>query len=131
MSVSVEVGKAIPFEEFWGWIKHHANCILRVGSGDAFLYDHESLHWALEEDPDGNPNVLQILGKVVVGEMVLDVHDALFVQAAPDKESEEPGQFIFEIIGGPREEPYPLYHFLLTHGFEGEQGSSHAAMLKH
>jgi hypothetical protein len=131
MGVNIQVGSAIPFQQFWGWLKQHANCLLRAGSVDAFLYDHESLHWQLEEDGDGNPNVLQVLGKVVVAELVIETNEILFVQAIPDKESEQPGQFVFEVVGGPREEPYPLYHFLLTHGFEGEERSSHPLSLKH
>lgn len=130
MSVGVQVGQAIAFDQFWAWLKLHTNCILRAGTVECFLYDHEALHWQLEEDPDGNPNLLLILGKVVIGELVLETNEVLYVQVSRDKGTEEP-QFIFEVVGGPREEPYPLYQFVLTHGFEGEEAASHPPALKH
>lgn len=130
MSVTVQSGAAIPFDEFWTWLKQHPNCILRAGNADCFLYDHDSFHWQIEEDADRNPNVLLLFGKTVVGEIVLDTRDVLFVQAVPDKESEEPGQFVFEVIGGSREEPFALYHFLMSHGVEGE-ATGHQPSLKH
>ena len=130
MSVSIEVGRAIQFETFWAWLKQHMNCILRAGTSEAFLYDHESLHWQLEEDPDGNPNAILVLGKVVIAELLIEANEILFVQITPDKSGEEP-QYLFELFGGPREEPYPLYHFVLTHGFEGEEASAHPPALKH
>jgi hypothetical protein len=130
VSVTVQSGAAIPFEEFWVWLKQHPNCLLRAGSTDTFLYDHENFHWQFEEDADRNPNVLLVFGKTVVGELLIDTQDVLFVQAMPDKDSEQPGQFVFEVIGGSREEPFPVYHFLLTHGLEGEM-TRHQPVLKH
>jgi hypothetical protein len=61
--------------------------------------------------------------------MVLDVREVLFVQATPDAEGGEPGQFLFEVVGGAREEPQALYNFLVAHGFEDEGG--HQGQLKH
>ena len=130
MSVGVEAGKAIPFDQFWSWLKQHTNCLLRAGTDECLLYDHEALHWQIEDDPDGNPNLLLILGKAVVGEVILETNEILFVQPSLDKSAEEP-QYVFEVVGGPREEPYPLYHFVLTHGFEGEEATSHPSSLKH
>ncbi len=129
MSVTVKAGTAIPFERFWRWLREHPNCILRAGTLDCGLYDHETLHWHLDEDEDRNPVVQLIAGKVLVGELVLDIRDLLFVQATPDTESEPPGQYLFELIGGSQEEPYALYHFQMAHGIETEAG--HPGALKH
>ena len=104
MSVTVETGSTLTFEKFWRWVKRHPHCILRAGTADAFLYDQDDLHWRLDEDAARVPTV------------------QLFVQVTPDPEGEA-GQFLFEVIGGDAE-PYPVYHFLLAHGFE-EEGSGH------
>jgi hypothetical protein len=120
MSVRVQTGATLPFERFWRWLKQHSNCIVRAGTADAQLHDQEAFHWHLEEDSERNPLVQLIWGKLMVGEMALDVRDVLFVQATPDAEGGEPGQFLFELVGGSREEPYAVYHFLLAHGLEEE-----------
>ncbi len=127
MSVSVQTGTTVPFDEFWRWLKHHANCILRVGTPEVWLYDQEPFHWHLEEDGERNPVVQVYSGKNLVAELVLDVRDVAFVQATPDAEGGEPGQFLFELLGA-RDEPGAPYHFLLAHGLDEEQ--KHGA-LKH
>lgn len=118
MSVTVETGTTLAFDRFWRWLKRHTNCILRAGTPDAFLHDQDDLHWHLEEEEDHTPTVQLLRGKQIVGELVIDVRDVLFVQAVPDPEGEA-GQFVFELVGG-GEEPYAVYHFLLAHGFEEE-----------
>jgi len=120
VSVSVEAGTALGLEQFWRWLKDHPNCILRAGTQESYLYDHEQVHWHLGEDSDRNLVIQLIWGKQVIGEMVIVPRDVLFVQAAPDAESEEPGRFIFDLVGGSKEEPYSLYHFLMAHNYEGE-----------
>ena len=127
MSVTVQSGTTVPFEQFWRWLKHHANCILRAGTTDVWFYDQEAFHWHLEEDDDRNPVVQVYQGKAMIAELLIDARTVLFVQATPDTEGEA-GQFLFELVGGPQEEPAAVYHFLLAHAFEDEQ--KHGA-LKH
>jgi hypothetical protein len=115
----MESGTTLPFDRFWRWLKHHGNCIMRAGTGDTWLLDQEQFHWHLEEDESRNPVVQLVWGKLTVGEMVLDVRDALFVQATPDPDASEPGPYLFEVIGGGAE-PYAVYHFLLSHGLDEE-----------
>jgi hypothetical protein len=119
MPVSVESGTTLPFDRFWRWLKHHANCIVRAGTPDTWLLDQEAFHWHLEEDEQRNPVVQLVWGKHTVGEMVLDAREVLFVQATPDPDGTE-GHFLFELVGGPGE-PGAVYHFLLAHGLEGEE----------
>ena len=64
-----------------------------------------------------------------IGELVIDVRDVLYVEATPD-EGGEAGHFLFELVGGSKEEPYAVYHFILGHAFEGEGGHP-AGGLKH
>ncbi len=127
MSVTVETGATLAFDRFWRWLKRHASCILRAGTPDSFLYDQDDLHWHLDEDDDRVPTVQLMRGKQILGELVIEVREVLFVQAVPDPDGEQ-GQFVFELVGGGGDEPYPVYHFLLAHGFEEE--ASHRPVLK-
>ncbi len=120
MSVTVETGSSLAFDRFWRWLKHHANCIVRAGTADTFLHDQDAFHWHLEEDEERNPVVQLVSGKLLVAEMVLDVRDVLYVEARPETGGEA-GQFLFELVGGSREEPYAVYHFVVAHGFEDEE----------
>jgi hypothetical protein len=128
MPVTVETGATLPFDRFWRWLRRHANCILRAGTPDSFIYDADDLHWHLDEDEERVPTVQLMRGKQLLAEVVLETREVLFVQALPDPDGEQ-GQFVFELVGGGAgEEPYPLYHFVLAHGFDEE--APHHAQLK-
>lgn len=128
MPVTVETGSTLTFERFWRWLKRHPNCILRAGTPDAYLYDAEDLHWHLDEDEERTPTVQLMRGKQLLGELLLETREVLFVQAMPDPDGEQ-GQFVFELVGGAAgEEPYALYHFVLAHGFDEE--AQHRTQLK-
>lgn len=120
MSLSVEAGTAIEVDKFFKWLRQHANCILRAGSSGAFLYDHEQVHWHFEEDPDRNLVVQLVWGKNLVGEMIIVPREVLFVQATPDPDPDEGKQFLFELVGGGKDSPYALHHFLIAHAYEEE-----------
>ena len=105
MSVTVETGTTLAFDRFWRWLKHHANCIVRAGTVDTFIHDQEAFHWHLEEDEHRSPVVQVVSGKLLVAEMVLDVRDVLYVEATPEPDGGEAGQFLFELVGGSKEEP--------------------------
>ena len=128
MAVTVETGTTLAFDAFWRWLRQHANCILRAGTVDTYLYDQDAFHWQLEEDEERNPVVQLVWAKQLVAELVLDVRDVLYVEATPD-DAGEPGHFVFELMGGAKEEPYAVYHFVVAHAFEEEGG--HGDRLKH
>jgi hypothetical protein len=123
MALTVETGATLAFDKFWRWLKRHPHCILRAGTADSYLFDQDDLHWYLDEDEDRVPTVQLLRGKALLAEIAIDTRDILFVQAMPDPNSSEEGQHVFEVIGG-GDEPYPIYHFVLAHGFE-EEGSGH------
>ena len=127
MPVTVETGSTLSFDRFWRWLRRHANCILRAGTPDSFLYDADDLHWHLDEDEERVPTVQLLRGKQLLGELLIEMRDVLFVQAVPDPDGEQ-GQFVFELVGGGGDEPYALYHFLLAHGFDEE--AAHRPQLK-
>lgn len=118
----------LTFEAFWRWLQDHRNCLLHVGSSDVMLMDNELLHWDFFEEEDGTAVVQAIVGKSLVGEVIIERADILFVQASPDLEQPGSQAWNFELIGGSREENYPLFSFLVTHGMEGAQGHQ---QLKH
>ena len=128
MALTVQSGTTLTFERFWKWLKHHPNCILRAGTPDVWLYDQDDLHWHLEEDPERHPSVQLVRGKQILAEIVLDVRDAVFVQATLDSEEDGERRYLFEVVGGDQVEPYAVYHFLVAHGFEEE---AHPSGLKH
>ena len=127
-SSSKSTAAPLTFEAFWRWLQDHRNCLLRVGSNDVVLMDHELVHWDFFEEDDGSAVVQAILGKSLVGEAIIERTDILFVQASPDLEAPGSQAWNFECLGGSREESYPVWSFLMTHGMEGAQG--HQA-LKH
>jgi hypothetical protein len=126
MPVTVETGTSLAFDRFWRFLRRHPNCILRAGTADSYLYDADDLHWHLDEDDDRTPTVQLVRGKQILGEIVIDLREVLFVQALPDPDGEE-GQYVFELVGG-GDEPYPLFHFVLAHGFDEE--GAHRTQLK-
>lgn len=127
----MDTGDTLSIEEFWRWLVEHPNCILRVGSADVSLFDLDELHWGFEEDGDGNRIVQLLRGKSLVGELVLDVRDARYVQWMPDQESSDRGYYLFEIVAGPKEEAYAVYHFLMAHGLDHQEMSHPVNRLKH
>jgi len=74
------------------------------------------------------PTVQLMRAKALIAEVAIEARDILFVQVTPDPEGEA-GQHLFEVIGG-GDEPYPLYHFLLAHGFEDEGEGHRQTVLK-
>jgi hypothetical protein len=126
VSTAIQVGTTVPFDQFWEWLKHHENCIVRAGTEDCYLHDHESFHWHVTEDDHQSPLLELLFGKRLVADLAIEARDVLYVQVTPDTETGEPGRFLFELVGGEPEDPHAVYHVLLTHGLEdasGERGS--------
>ncbi len=120
----------LTFDAFWRWLSEHRNCLLRVGSPDVVLMDHELAHWDFFEEDDGRAVVQCIIGKSLVGEVLIERTEVLFVQASPDLESPNSQAWNFELIGGSKTENFPLFSFLMSHGMEGSPSGGHT-MLKH
>ena len=120
MTANIATGTHLSFHVFWKWLKEHPNCLLRAGTADAALYDHDMVHWYLFEDEDRNPVVQLILGKTLMGEMVLDVQDVLYVQVTVERHEDDPPVHLFEAMAGSASEAVPAYQFVLVHGMEGQ-----------
>ena len=118
----------LTFDRFWRWLMDHPNCIVRVGSPDSTLLDHDDFHWDFLEEDDGNAVVQLVKGKALVGELIINRREVLFVQSTLDVEQAAQGFWMFELIGGPKDESYPLATVLMSHGMEQTAGHQ---MLKH
>ena len=61
-------------------------------------------------------------------ERLIDKSQVLFVQASPDVETPQAGHWLFEIIGGSKDEPFGIAWFVVSHAIESTAGHQ---MLKH
>lgn len=129
---NIDPKSTIPFATFWSWLKRHTGCILRIGTPDIYVNDHDLFHWMVDEDADGNPNIFLFLGKTLISELMLEARDIQFVHLLPAKDPDNPEHCLFQIIGGEDDEdPYPLVLFLMDHGIEAEPSPNLARTFKH
>jgi hypothetical protein len=117
-------GQPVPltlqFDKFWGWLQAHCNCILRAGTPDAVLFDHDDFHWHLANE-DEFTHILQLVrGKELVGEVVVLSSEIAYVQCNPPEQDESVFECIVETPSG-RE---AAYHFVMAHEFDGEEQAS-------
>lgn len=133
VSIKVQTGTTVKFEQFWAWLRDHANCILRAGTEEVWLFDHEELHWHLDNDANRNPVVQLIQGKRLLAEFVMEARDLLFVQATPEGPATAAGEqpTLFECITSAGGENFAAYHFVLAHPFEEEAQPHGSSGLKH
>lgn len=128
MTSKTETAPPLTFERFWRWLLDHPNCVVRAGSEQCLLLDHDDFHWDFLEEEDGHVIVQLVKGKALVAELIISRRDVQFVQASVDPENAAAGYWMFELIGGPKEDSFPVAHVLMSHGIEQQQG--HQA-LKH
>ena len=118
MNITAEVGTTLPFERFWRWLKEHSNCILEAGTTTASIFDFEDLHWGFVQEEDGRVIAQLVRGKSLVGEVVIDPSEVTYVQATPDAEGINRGQWIFEAMASAGEQEFVAAYFVLAHGLE-------------
>jgi hypothetical protein len=104
--------KPISFDKFWSWLQRHPNCIVRVGSPDAVIYDHEDYHWAFGLENDGTVFVQMIRGKRSVAEVFIDPREITFVVVQP---GENDSEFLFNLHDSSEK---TLYYFALVHDWD-------------
>ena len=112
----------LPFEKFWAWLQGHSNCIVRAGTPDMLLFDHDDYHWhlTLEREEESLLLVQLVRGKDLVGELILMPNDVAYVQCEPG-EGEE---FVFECIVEGEASREAAYHFVLSHAYEEAEPTS-------
>ena len=119
----------ISFEVFWNWLQQHPNCVLRVTTPEAALYDDDDLHWYI--GPDRTEQVIQLIrGKRLVGEMLIAPERVTYVQVVGE---DTKGEYVFEAVHEAPTERAAVYIFALTHGLEEdsepEAATSHGPLV--
>lgn len=109
------VATTMPFDKFWTWVQGHANCILRAGTPEAALFDHEDFHWTLLTEGDATLVVQLSRGKELVGELVVFPTEIAYVQCEP---GEQDGEWMFECIVETEAAREVAYHFVLAHEYD-------------
>jgi hypothetical protein len=116
------ISQTIPFDQFWTWLCIHHNCIVRAGTPDTLLFDHDDYHWHLFTEDDGAHIVQLVRGKELIGEMVVIPNDIAYVQSEPAEPNVE-GEQLFECVIEMVESRDVAYHFVMAHAFD-EQPST-------
>jgi hypothetical protein len=108
----------LSFETFWEWVTSHPNCILRVGTRNAVVFDDDDFHWHFTMDSAASLLVQVIRGKRLVGEILIPRQDIDFVQGVV---GDQEGESVFELVGGDESSQSTLYFFVMTHGYEAQE----------
>jgi hypothetical protein len=104
----------LPFETFWTWLQAHPNCIIRAGTPEAVVYDHEDMHWHFTAEGADSFVVQVFRGKQLVGELVLTPADVSYVQGVAGEEDE----YVFDLISESETDRVAAYFFVLSHGYD-------------
>jgi hypothetical protein len=104
----------LTFEKFWAWLQAHVNCIVRAGTPDAVLFDHEDFHWHLAAEDEATLLVQLVRGKEMVGEIVIMSSDIAYVQS----EAGDADEHIFECVVENENSREAAYHFVMSHEFD-------------
>jgi len=123
------IATTLTFDKFWAWLGGHVNCIVRAGTPEAALFDHEDVHWTVTVEDERTYVVQVTRGKEIVGEMVVYPAEIAYVQTEP---GEQEGEWLFECIVEGESAREVAYHFLMAHEYEAEhRGTTGAEKWKH
>ena len=114
------VALTLPFDKFWNWLQAHANCILRAGTPDALVFDHDEYHWHLATEEEFTLLVQLVRGKELVGEIVILASEIAYVNCIPG----EGDEFVFECVVETPAGREVAYHFVMTHEYDEEEQPS-------
>ncbi len=112
----------ISFDAFWSWLQGHVNCLVRVASEEAVLFDDDDLHWFIGP-LDGTQVVQAIRGKRLMAELVIDPERVTYVQAVGEERS---GEYLFEAISETETDRRAAYTFVLVHNLDSEADPGHS-----
>lgn len=104
----------VPFDKFWGWLQLHCNCILRAGTPEVVMFDHDDFHWHLAAEDENVLLVQLIRGKELVSEIVVLPNEITYVQC----ESGDSEEFVFECVVETEAAREVAYHFVMAHGYD-------------
>jgi hypothetical protein len=108
----------LSFRSFWSWLQTHPNCILRAGTPEVVLYDHDDLHWHFATEGEDTEVVQLMRGKGLVGEIVVLPGDVTYVQGVAGEAEDE---YMFELVTESERDRVAAYHFVLSHGYDTQE----------
>lgn len=115
--LSAAVATTLTFDKFWQWITGHANCIVRAGTPETVLMDHDDFHWTLLSEDDHTKVVQLARAKDLVGELLVFSAEIAYVQV---EQSETDGEWLFELIVENEKTREVAYHFVMAHEYDEE-----------
>jgi hypothetical protein len=107
----------LSFDTFWSWLQAHPNCIIRVGTPEAVVYDDDDLHWHFSAEGPDTLLVQPMRGKKLVGEIMVVPADIAYVQSVVGEEDE----YVFELISETETDRVASYYFVLSHGYDAQE----------
>jgi len=107
----------LDLEAFWNWLVLHPNCVIRAGSVDTLLCDDEVFHWQFVSENQNLLIVQLVLGKRLVGELLIDPERVAYVQSF---EGDQENEHVFELISETKRERLAAWVFVMAHGMEDE-----------
>ncbi|HET9988866.1 MAG TPA: hypothetical protein VFQ65_10100 [Kofleriaceae bacterium] len=105
----------LTFDKFWQWLGGHANCIVRAGTPETVLLDHDDFHWTLVNEDDHTRVVQLARAKDLVGEMLVFSAEIAYVQVEP---TEAEGEWLFECVVENEKTREVAYHFVMAHEYD-------------
>jgi len=112
----------LSFDAFWTWLQSHLNCIVRVSTPEAVIFDDDDLHWYL--GPLDAAHVAQVIrGKRLMGEILIEPERVIYVQAQGEERKSE---FVFEAVSETETERLVAYTFVLTHDLDSDADPAHS-----
>lgn len=115
--LSAAVATTLTFDKFWQWITGHANCIVRAGTPETVLMDHDDFHWTLMSEDDHTKVVQLARAKDLVGELLVFSAEIAYVQV---EQAETDGEWLFELIVENEKTREVAYHFVMAHEYDEE-----------
>ena len=112
------VATTLGFDKFWAWLAGHANCILRAGTPEVVLLDHDDFHWTLITEDEHTLVVQLARAKDLVGELLVFPAEIAYVQVEP---TENDGEWLFECIVETEKAREVAYHFVMAHEYEDSE----------
>jgi hypothetical protein len=109
------VATTLTFDKFWAWLKAHPGCIVRAGTPETVLCDHDDFHWTLDAEDDHTFVVQLARAKDLVGELLVFSSEVAYVQVEP---SETEGEWLFECVIETEKAREVAYHFVMAHEYD-------------
>lgn len=103
--------------DFWGWLTSHPNCILRVGTPEAVIYDDDGLHWLFAMEEPDTMVIQAVRGKRLAAEILIAQEQVASVRGL---DGDIEGEYVFEMMAEGEPEPFAAYYVVMAHGPEAD-----------